>query len=111
MSAKLNTKAALSIASAAAVTMLFSQTCFATMATGKVTVYYLNSNLPNRGSCIQMSPAIPGADPYVCVEHQILFNETNDLFRDAYNLGKTCTVVFSTLDGAGHNIVDIAQCQ
>jgi hypothetical protein len=108
MSTKQSAKAALSIAFAAAV-MLFSQTCFAASATGRITVYHLNNDVPGRGSCIQMSPAIPGT--WACVWKKSLFNETNELFHEGYIFGKTCTVSWSTNDINGFHIVDFAQCQ
>ena len=112
MLGKLTAKVALSTLLSAAAVLLFSQTSFAASSTGKITVYHLNSDPPymGRGSCIQMNPTLPGSG-WACVWQGRLYNEFNNLFREAYFQGRTCTVWWSTSDPTGNNLVDIAQCQ
>jgi hypothetical protein len=91
-----------------AMLLLFSQASFA--ATGTIKLYHLNSDVIGRGACIQMNPALPGSG-WACVWEGRLYKEFNDLFREAYFAGKTCTVTWSTLDMHGHGLVSVAQCQ
>jgi hypothetical protein len=101
----------LSAASVAALTLFVSQPCIAAGATGVITVYHLNNTIQGRGSCIRMSPALPETG-WACVwKHHDLYKELNDLFREGYFSGKTCSVSWSTNDIHGHHLVEIAQCQ
>jgi hypothetical protein len=90
--------------------LLFSQTAFAASHSGKITLYHLNNNIMGRGSCIQMNPGLPDTG-WACVWEGRLYREFNDLFREAYSTGKTCTVSWSTNDKDGYHLVDVAQCQ
>ncbi len=69
---------AFSIASAAATAMLFSQTCLAGTATGKITLYHLNNIILNTGACIQMTPPISSSG-FACVRHVDLDGLTENL--------------------------------
>ncbi len=57
----------------------------------------------------QMNPALPGV--WACVWQGRLYNEFNDLFREAYFQGRTCTVWWSTNDPNGLHLVELAQCE
>src|SRR5258706_14226368 len=112
MLGKLSAKVALSTVLAAGATLLFSQTSFAQSAhTGKISVYHLNSDFKGRGSCIQMNPALPGNVIWACVWQGHLYNEFNNLFREAYFQGRTCTVWWSTHDPNQLLLVELAQCE
>jgi hypothetical protein len=105
MHAKIGAKVALS----AAAVLYFSQTSFAENYYGKITLYHLNSNIPGRGPCIRMDPALPGSG-LACVWDGRLFKEINDLVREAFFTGKTCTLTLSTTDKDGNHLLDIIQC-
>src|SRR5260370_11349937 len=110
MYSNLSAKVALSTVLAAGATLLFSQTSFAQSShTGKISVYHLNSDFKGRGSCIQMNPAL--AATWACVWEGRLYNEFNNLFREAYVHGRTCTVWWSTNDPNALNLVELAQCE
>jgi hypothetical protein len=101
--------------------LFVNETCLAAQGTGKISVYLLNPEIPGRGACIQMDPALPGT--WACVYNPNtnvgivinngtvvvpggLFDQLNDLFRDAYLWQKTCLVDFETSNFA----VNFAQC-
>jgi hypothetical protein len=106
--------------------LFVNETCLAAQGTGKISVYLLDPRIPGRGACIQMVPALPGT--WACVyspntntntnvgigsingtavvPNGTLFDQLNDLFRDAYLWQKTCLVDFETSNFA----VNFAQC-
>jgi hypothetical protein len=98
--------------------LFVNETCLAAQGTGKISVYLLNPQIPGRGACIQMVPALPGT--WACVYSPntntnitingtvvgTLFDQLNELFRDAYLWQKTCLVDFETSNFA----VNFAQC-
>src|SRR5690349_4299511 len=78
--------------------------------TGKVVTYHLNPTVAGRGSCIRTSPALTG-NGWACVWYNNqLYRELNDLLRDAYINGRTCTVTNSSLDDFGNGIIGLAEC-
>ena len=101
--------------------LFVNETCLAAQGTGKISVYLLDPRIPGRGACIQMVPALPGTwacvyspntntnitiNGTVVVPNGTLFDQLNDLFRDAYLWQKTCLVDFETSNFA----VNFAQC-
>src|SRR5262249_44793061 len=50
---------------ATAALLFANETCLAAQGTGKISVYHLNPQIPGRGACIQMVPALPGT--WACV--------------------------------------------
>lgn len=100
----------LSLPLAAATLVPMTATSFAGGGTGKVVTYHLNAVVAGRGSCIRTSPPLSG-NGWGCVWYNNqLYREMNDLLRDAYVAGKTCTIVISTLDDNGNGIIDLAEC-
>jgi hypothetical protein len=106
--------------------LFVNQTCLAAQGTGKISVYHLNPQVPGRGACIQMVPALPGT--WACVygtntsastgnnnngvsgnqlaPNDTLFGQLNDLLRDAYLWQKICLVDFETSNSA----INFTQC-
>jgi hypothetical protein len=106
--------------------LFVNETCLAAQGTGKISVYQLNPQVPGRGACIQMVPALPGT--WACVygnntnvsignnnngvsgnqvtPNNTLFDQLNDLLRDAYLWQKTCFVDFETSNFA----INLVQC-
>jgi len=113
MPVNLSAKAVLSPAFAAAASLLFSQAAFALDHTGKITLYHLNTTISGRGSCIQMTPAIPNT--WACVYQDTsfghLYNEVNGLLREGYFAGKTCTVTWTGNGPDGWARIEVAQCE
>jgi hypothetical protein len=78
--------------------------------TGQVTQYQLNSDIPGRGSCFRTIPALPGPG-WVCIwYHNHLYRALNNLLRDAYISGKTCTIDWTKTDAGGLGIIDFPEC-
>jgi len=63
--------------------------------TGKITVFHLNGDVPDRGVCIQMNPA--GSIPYLCLyKSNSLYKELTALLLAGHLSAKTCTVSWTT---------------
>ncbi len=103
-------KAALFYPAAAAVALLVSEPGFASQAVGRITIYHLNSLIPGRGACIQLSPPLPG-DPWACVTHTNLFKELDDMFLACYVNNRRVTVNWTSENSTSHKVIDWAQCQ
>lgn len=78
--------------------------------TGRVVTYHLNATVAGRGSCVRTNPALSG-NGWACVWYNNqLYRELNDLLRDAYINGKTCTIIDSSTDDFGNGIISLAEC-
>jgi hypothetical protein len=105
-------KVVILLGSAAAV-LSVGETCLAANAqgTGKIIIYHLNGQIADRGACIQMNPPLPGIGGWACVftANNNLFDQLNDLFRDAYLSAKDCVVNVETSD-VNLSSINWAQC-
>ena len=80
--------------------LLIALSCATTAAhadqnTGKITVFHLNGDVPDRGVCIQMNPA--SSIPYLCLyKSNALYKEITALLLAGHLSAKTCTVSWTT---------------
>jgi hypothetical protein len=98
----------LSIAATAAMAPVTS-TSFAAQGVGKITTYHLNGNVAGRGACVQTTPALPGTWGCVWYSNQ-LYKELNELLREAYFSGKTCTIAWNEDDYFGLHLISVVEC-
>jgi hypothetical protein len=120
MSAKLIAKIALSVAVAATV-MQANEAHAGGLGVGKVTSYELNVGIPHRGACITLNPPPVSTLSYICVydygtgggsysidktSSNHLYNELNDLFREAFIASRTCSIAFAAISSSEAAIVN-----
>lgn len=82
----------------------------AASATGKIKAYQLNSDIPGRGVCVAMNPALPGSGWACLWKNNFLYPEITDLLRDAFISEKTCSVNWITADARGDALIAIVEC-
>jgi hypothetical protein len=99
MSTSFVAKTALSIATAAAMMVFVSETCFAGIerhATGKIITYSIDPSQTTRGGCVKMNVTVTNAlGGYLCNFYSFsnnLFRPLEDTLKDAYLSGRTCYV-------------------
>jgi hypothetical protein len=99
------------LASALAFTLLMSGTAFAQFTThsGNMIVYHLNSQIQNRGPCIQTAP--PAPTTWICLYRaDPLYLEIRELLRDANELGRDCLFGWTATDANGFAMLNLLQC-
>lgn len=88
-----------------------AQQSFAGAAEGKVTLFYLDPGVANRGVCIQMDPAISGTS-YACLwKDNELYNEITSLLMAGYAASKLCRLTWSTTGPSGHAKITTSLCK
>jgi hypothetical protein len=77
---------------------------------GVISYLHLNGGVPERGVCIQMSPAIP-APIWACLyKSNLLYKETTAALMAAYAAGKTCGVSIEAKGPDGYWRIDHISC-
>ena len=80
-----------------------------TFHTGNIVVYHLNSQVPNRGPCVQTLPAAPTT--WICLSKtDPLYQEIRALLRDANELGRECAFGWTSTDANGFAVLTLLQC-
>ena len=78
---------------------------------GRIDLVHLDSEVLDRGPCIQMKPSIPGKSAWACLwRDNPLYPEILDLIMRAFTTGKRCTVYWDTADIYGHKEIDLLEC-
>lgn len=90
--------------------LLASTTARAAEHAGRITMFHLNGGVPERGACVQMTPAIPGTG-YGCVwKSNPLYKEISALLLMAHAAAKSCSFSLDGRDSDGHAVISWAQC-
>jgi hypothetical protein len=86
---------------------------------GTVLTLLLNSEIPGRGLCVQMSPSIQDVSPPIqnvlgnwgCLhKDNALYHEISALLFTAYATGVECAITWDVLDNRGHAKILWLQC-
>jgi hypothetical protein len=89
---------------------LLTATSHASANTGVIVNLHLNGSVPDRGVCVQMSPAI-AAPHWACLyKSNLLYKETTAALMAAYAAGKTCNVSFDAKGPDGFWRIDHMSC-
>jgi len=80
--------------------------------TGVIENVHLNANIPGRGACFHMNPAVPNVGGnWACLwKVNPLYNETTALIISAVSRGSSCTVFWDQMDASGIPIVVLLDC-
>ncbi|MBD2447523.1 hypothetical protein H6G76_10130 [Nostoc sp. FACHB-152] len=93
-----------------AVVMLSNTASLADSASGKIREYHLNSQVAQRGVCIQLNPTLPTPGGWLCLwKDNSLYKEITDLLLEGYSAQKTCSVTWTTYRG-GYAAIDYMSC-
>ena len=80
-------------------------------ATGKITTYHLNGDVPGRGVCIQLDPLIPTPQGWACLhQNNALYKEITALLLSGNATGKNCDIAWNTTGDGGFPIIAWASC-
>lgn len=80
-------------------------------ATGKITTYHLNGDVPGRGVCIQMEPLVPTPQGWACLhKDNALYRELTALLLSGNATGKNCDIAWNTTGAGGFPIIAWASC-
>jgi len=81
--------------------------------TGTITTMHFNANVPGRGVCVQMNPAINSPSGiYACLPtSNALYKEITAILLTGYATGKSCTLYLIFTTGSLYNEIEIAQCE
>jgi hypothetical protein len=80
-------------------------------ATGKVIEYHQNGDVPGRGVCIQMDPAIPAAGGWACLhKDNALYKEITALLLSGNATGNNCRVAWNATGDWGYAIIAWVSC-
>ncbi len=77
--------------------------------TGTIERIHYNSRVPGRNVCVRTTPTAPGTG-WLCLYEQHLTKEINDLLREAYENGRTCSFFWDNTGAGGHASLDIVEC-
>lgn len=76
---------------------------------GKISVYHLNADVPNRGVCVQMNPAL--STGWACLYlNSSLYKEITATLLAGYVAGRTCKVFWNTTGTDGYASISSAEC-
>jgi hypothetical protein len=71
---------------------------------GVISQVHINSNVANRGLCVQMEPAIPTSTGWGCIwsDSNARHTEITSMLLTGYAASKQCAISWGETDSSGH---------
>jgi hypothetical protein len=76
---------------------------------GTIALFHLNGQVPERGVCVQMVPAVPGTGWACLWKSNLLYKEITALLLEGHATGKSCQIGY-TNGPDGHPSILWATC-
>ena len=79
-------------------------------ATGQISTIHVNGEVPGRGLCVQMTPAMTGGAWACVLESNAKYWEIHTILLSGYKSQRNCSIFWSTIDEGGYKLIVAAEC-